>query len=351
MTKSTLYSALAQAFVAEGVDTQFVLMGDGNMHWSTTLAAMPGVATVHVRHEHCAVAAAMAYHLATGKVAAASITCGPGFTQTMTALPAAVRARIPLVIFAGEAPINAKFYNQYIDQAPFAVATGAHYIACHSMARMMEQVREAFHIARHDRKPVILGIPYDLQKAAWEGKPAYVPSAKFVPVGGRPQPDPALVAKAVERLRAAKRPIVLAGRGAMRSQAKAAAVALADAAGAILATTLPVRGLFDDHAYSLGVTGGYGSSLSREMFASADLVIAVGASMSYYTADGGHLYPDAFVIQIDDAPRGLKDGMRAAHHTLRADAMRRQLLARFDRTFDLDFFFLGTAIWGQPSWV
>jgi acetolactate synthase I/II/III large subunit len=41
MTK--LYEALAEAFLAEGVDTQFALMGDGNMHWSTTFARLPGV--------------------------------------------------------------------------------------------------------------------------------------------------------------------------------------------------------------------------------------------------------------------------------------------------------------------
>ena len=52
-----LYEALAEAFLAEGVDTQFVLMGDGNMHWSTAFAKLPGVHTVHVRHEHCTVAA------------------------------------------------------------------------------------------------------------------------------------------------------------------------------------------------------------------------------------------------------------------------------------------------------
>src|SRR2546430_16752364 len=67
-----LYEALAEAFLAEGVDTQFVLMGDGNMHWSTAFAKLPGVHTVHVRHEHCAVAAATAYNVATGKVAVAS---------------------------------------------------------------------------------------------------------------------------------------------------------------------------------------------------------------------------------------------------------------------------------------
>src|SRR5262249_49301646 len=127
-----LYEALAEAFRAEGVDTQFVLMGDGNMHWSTTFAKLPGVHTVHVRHEHATVAAATAYNVATGKVAVASVTCGPGVTQLMTALPAAVRARLPMVVFAGESPINAKFYNQAIDQAPLVTATGARYIAAHS---------------------------------------------------------------------------------------------------------------------------------------------------------------------------------------------------------------------------
>ena len=94
-------------------------MGDGNMHWSTAFAKLPGVDTVHVRHEHATVAAATAYNVATNKVAVASVTCGPGVTQLMTALPAAARAHLPMVVFAGEAPINAKFYNQAIDQAPW----------------------------------------------------------------------------------------------------------------------------------------------------------------------------------------------------------------------------------------
>ena len=150
-----LYEALAEAFLAEGVDTHFVLMGDGNMHWSTAFAKLPGVHTVHVRHEHCTVAAATAYNVATGKIAVASVTCGPGVTQLMTALPAAVRARLPMVVFAGEAPINAKFYNQYIDQAPLVAATGARYIAAHSVPRMMDYVREAFHVAKYERRPAV----------------------------------------------------------------------------------------------------------------------------------------------------------------------------------------------------
>src|ERR1700749_4643991 len=144
-----LYEALAEAFHAEGVDTQFVLMGDGNMHWCTAFAKLPDVHTVHVRHEHATVAAATAYNIATDKVAVASVTCGPGVTQLMTALPAAVRARLPMVVFAGESPINAKYYNQAIDQAPLVTACAAIYFA------------------KYERCPVVLGIPYDLQKVEY----------------------------------------------------------------------------------------------------------------------------------------------------------------------------------------
>jgi thiamine pyrophosphate-dependent acetolactate synthase large subunit-like protein len=314
-----LYEALAEAFQAEGVDTQFVLMGDGNMHWSTAFAKLPGVETVHVRHEHVTVAAATAYNVATGKVAVASVTCGPGVTQLMTALPAAARARLPMVVFAGESPINAKFYNQAIDQAPLVTACGAKYIAAHSVPRMMDYVREAFHVAKYERCPVVLGIPYDLQKVEHMANTPYETSAMYQPRNGRMHPDPELVAEAVERLAAAKRPIIFCGRGALWSDARDAVVKLADRCGALLSNTLPTRGLFHDHPYGLGIAGSYFSSLGKEMFESADLVLAVGTSLSYYTGVG-HFWGKSFKIQVDDAPRGLRDGQQAADLFVRSDA-------------------------------
>jgi acetolactate synthase I/II/III large subunit len=314
-----LYEALAEAFRAEGVDTQFVLMGDGNMHWSTAFAKLPGVETVHVRHEHVTVAAATAYNVATGKVAVASVTCGPGVTQLMTALPAAARARLPMVVFAGESPINAKFYNQAIDQAPLVTACGAKYIAAHSVPRMMDYVREAFHVAKYERCPVVLGIPYDLQKVEHMANTPYETSAMYQAGNGRMHPDPEAVAEAVARLAAAKRPIIFGGRGVLWSGAHDAVVKLADRCGALLSNTLPTRGLFHDHPFGLGIAGSYFSSLGKEMFESADLVLAVGTSLSYYTGVG-HFWGKSFKIQVDDAPRGLRDGQKAADLYLRADA-------------------------------
>ena len=126
-----LYDLLASAFLQEKVDTCFALLGDANMYWASRLAER-GCRMVHVRHEHCAVAAAMAWARMTGRVGVASVTCGPGLTQTMTALPAAVLARIPLVVFAGEPPLKAAWYNQMIEQAPFVQATGAAYQRLHA---------------------------------------------------------------------------------------------------------------------------------------------------------------------------------------------------------------------------
>ena len=78
------YELLADAFVSEGVDVLFTLMGDGNMHWVAVLSAHEGVRTYYVRHEHCAAAMATAYASATGQVGVASVTCGPGLTQLST---------------------------------------------------------------------------------------------------------------------------------------------------------------------------------------------------------------------------------------------------------------------------
>jgi thiamine pyrophosphate-dependent acetolactate synthase large subunit-like protein len=327
-----LYEALATAFQAEGIDTQFVLMGDGNMHMATAMAALPGMQTIHVRHEHCTVAAATAYNAATGKLAVASVTCGPGLTQLMTALPAAVRARLPLVVFAGEAPINAKFYNQAIEQAPLVTATGAHYIAAHSLPRMMDHVRETFHVARYERRPVVLGVPYDLQKTEHTANAPYETSAMYYPKVGRIHPDPALVAEVVDRLAAAKRPIIIGGRGVGFAGARDAVVKLADRCGALLSNTLPVRGLFHDHPFAIGIPGSYFTALGKELFASADVVLAVGASLSYYVG-GGHYFTQACRIQLDDAPRGLRDGQKAADIYLKADALAgvEAILAGLDR--------------------
>src|SRR5262245_8196925 len=304
MTKVKGYEALAQAFVAEGVDTLFTLMGDANMHWANAMAHRNKVRVIHARHEHCAVTAAISYAWKTGKPGVASVTCGPGFTQTMTALGTAARGHVPIVVVAGETNLGTPFNNQRIEQAPFATATGARYIQVHNLPRMLDNVREAFHAAQRERIPVVLGIPHDLQQQMVEPAGDYRPSATLLPSTEGMRPNPRLVVEVAQRLRAASRPIFIAGRGVVAADAAALVEQCAAQCGALLATTLPAKGLFDANEFGIGIAGGFATELGYQLFNSCDLVVAVGASLGYYTAHGGKLFPNAFVAQFDLNPLG-----------------------------------------------
>ncbi len=320
MSDMRVYEVLAQAFIDEGVDTHFTLMGNANMYWAATLAQKPGVRTIHVRHEHCACAMAGGYARATGKIGVASVTCGPGFTQIMTELTVAVRGNLPLVIFAGDTPMNAAYSVHQLDIGPLATATGAHYVPMRHIDRVLDSVREAFHVARLERRPVVLSVPMDLQQEPFPYHPEYEPSIDLYPTPQRVPPDPALVDKLVDMIAAAQRPIIIGGRGALHSGAGTALEAIAEHCGALLATSLLAKGLFDANPFAIGIAGAFSSHLAREHFAESDLVIGVGVGLGYYTTEAGFLYTNARVVQIDTNPRGLWQGLRVADMHIRADA-------------------------------
>lgn len=316
-----IYHKLAEYFVEEGVDTYFGLMGDGNMHWMIALGEKPGVTGIAVRHEHCALGMAMGYHSATGKVGIASVTCGPGYTQIMTALATAVQADIPMVVFAGEPPLDVAWYNQGgVDQAGLARACGADYIAVHAPGQIANKTREAFYRARARRQPVVLAFPYDMQKQPAPPLPPYLASDRLVRSPMPRAPEPGQVAELAEALAHAHAPVIIGGRGVIEAGAEDEVIALADKCGAVLATTLLGKGLFEAHPFCVGISGGYCSRVTADVGRQADLVVGIGASLSSYTLSGGTLYPNARVVQVDKVPGGLKDGRNAADLCIEADA-------------------------------
>jgi len=315
-----LYDVLADAFAQEKIEVCFALLGDANMNWAVRLAAR-GCRMVYVRHEHCALAAAMAYARKNFDVAVATVTCGPGLTQLITALPAAVRAHLPVVVFAGEAPLRSGWYNQGIDQAPLIAATGAAYHALHLPERMPVAVRDAFLQARRERRPVVVGVPFDLQDRPWQGAAQLpTPAWQLLPKPAPLPPHPDDLARAVERVAGAERVVVLAGLGAVEAGAGPACRALAARCGGLLATTLPARGLFHDDPYCIGISGSYTPEVGLEYLKEADLVVAVGASLAYHAGGGGQLWPKASTLQVDIDPVAVSQGQEVARHHLRADA-------------------------------
>jgi thiamine pyrophosphate-dependent acetolactate synthase large subunit-like protein len=159
----------------------------------------------------------------------------------------------------------------------------------------------------------------DLQKAPFPWGAEYSPSTELMPTPQRPAPDPVLVDKLTAMVMESSRPIILAGRGVVRSGAASALEALAERCGALLSTSLFAKGLFDHNRFGIGVAGAYASPLAREEFAACDLLIGAGAGLGHYTTEAGYLYPNAKTVQIDLNPRGLYQGLRVADMHIRAD--------------------------------
>ncbi|HZO02646.1 MAG TPA: thiamine pyrophosphate-binding protein [Burkholderiales bacterium] len=318
--KPRVYDVLAGAFMQEGVRTCFALLGDANMNWAARLSEA-GCRMVYVRHEHCALAAAMAFARKSRDVGVASVTCGPGVTQLITALPAAVRAHLPVVVFAGEAPLKSGWYNQDIDQGPLITATGAAYHRLHMPERMPVAVRDAFLQARRERRPVVVGIPFDLQARPWDGAAKLpTPSHELLPRQSPMASHPDDIARAAQLVAGAERVVVLAGLGAVEAGAGPACRALAARTGGLLSTTLPARGLFHDDPFCIGISGSFTPEVGLEYLAQADLVIAVGCSLAYHAGGGGQLWPKAKMLQIDIDPVAVSQGQEVARHHVRADA-------------------------------
>ena len=167
----------------------------------------------------------------------------------------------------------------------------------------------------------MLGMPFDLQESEWDNKQtSFDISESLIPVSGRVYPDPQTISEISRLIKAAKRPLIVGGRGAMLSNAGPECETLAEKIGALLVTTLPARGLFVNSPFSLNITGGFASDTAREACNDADLVIAVGTSLASHSTDSGRLYKNAKILHIDLISRIYSQGRVAAHFHIRADA-------------------------------
>ena len=296
-----VYEAIAQSLIAEGVTDFFGLMGDGNMWLWGALCRNPSVKPYNARHESMAVSMADGYTRATGKIGVAMVTCGPGLTQCGTSLIAAYRGKTPLVLIAGEIEAGAKNSTQTMDQRRFVEASSARFFTITSIDNMAEEIAEAFYAARIGRGPVVLNLPMDLQEEDFDWDYEYRPSTQFLPPRVE-TPSPDLLAPVIEKLIAAERPVIIAGRGARAANAKDEIVKLADRVGALLATSLQGKGYFAGHPWDVGIAGAFASAPSEQLLADADFVLGVGAELGYYTTEGGLLFPQAEVARIDIKP-------------------------------------------------
>ena len=272
-----------------GVDHVFGVVGSGNFHVPNAMVAA-GARYVAAVHEGGAASMADGFARVSGRLTALSVHQGPGVTNALTGVTEAAKSRTPLVVLAPEA--TAPRSNFFIDLPGLAASIGAAYArvrAEHAVADIAAAVTTATAGAG---RTVLLGLPLDVQaQQAVESPP---PAA----AGSRDAPAPDVTAL-VDALRAARRPVFIAGRGATRSGGPAVSQ-LAERCGALLAVSAAAKGLFAGDPWYLDISGGFATPLTADLIGRADLVVAWGSTLNMWTTRHGRLIPDAAVVaQID----------------------------------------------------
>lgn len=296
-----IVSAHVALTLSAHVQHVFGVMGNGNAYFLDALLRSTPTPYTAVRHEAGAVMAADAHFRAGGGLAAATTTYGAGFTNTLTALAEAVQAHTPLVLVVGDEPTSGP-RPWDVDQIALASAVGARTYTVgrtDAAATVTIAVEHALTYA----VPVVLAIPYDVVRAEAGDVPA--PRPVSTPARLEPRGDFTLAAldEVAELLAGARRPFLLAGRGAHLSGARQALGELADLTGALTASTALGRGLFPRPEFDLGVTGGFGAPGATELIRQADVALVLGASLNQFTMRFGTLFaPGTRVIQVDVAP-------------------------------------------------
>lgn len=287
------YQSIAQGVLDHGLDTMFGLMGDANLFMVDHFVRHGGGTFVPVAYEGSAVLMALAYGRVSDSVGVATVTHGPALTNCVTALTEAARGHIPMVLLAGDTPVSAPQNLQNIDQREVVKTTGAGFEQVRSPETASYDLAHAIYRAKVEKRPIVLNIPADFMWAEIDHTahvfPAFTAPA-YVPEGDD-------LDEAVGMIASAKRPIILAGIGALKGREQI--MKLADRLEAPLATTLKAKGMFADHPYNVDIFGTLSTPAAYDAIAKADCVIAFGSSLHHFTTDKGALMKGKRVIQIN----------------------------------------------------
>jgi acetolactate synthase-1/2/3 large subunit len=296
---------VCESLLKEGVDVVFGILGGAILPLYDTLPQYPKLRHILVRHEQCAAHSADGYARATGKVGVCFATSGPGATNLVTGIANAQLDSVPVVAITGQVarPFVGKDAFQEVDITGITLPITKHNYLVMDAASIARTIKEAFYLARTGRPgPVLIDIPRDvfIEEAEF-----HYPAKVTLP-GYRPVLDghPAQIKKAAKIINEARRPLIVAGRGVIISQACAELRSLAESGQVPVVTTLLGIGSFpESHALSYGMVGMHGMAYANMAVNNADAIVAIGMRFDdRATAKVAGFAPNAHIIHIDIDP-------------------------------------------------
>ena len=305
MPKRTGAQIIWECLVHEGVQTVFGYPGGAILPAYDAMLDYP-VRHVLVRHEQGATHMADGYARASGGVGVAMATSGPGATNMVTGIATAMMDSSPIVCITGQVPGRMIGYDafQETDICGITLPITKHNYLVTSVEDIMPAMKEAFHLAKSGRPgPVLVDITKDVQQAStdweWDPRPVRMP-------GYRPDmPIPrAALASALELIRGAKRPIILAGQGVIQSGAMRELLEFAERIQVPMAMTLlGLGGVPASHRLNLGMMGMHGEAWVNHAIQEADLLMAFGMRFDdRVTGNTGTYAPNARKLHLDIDP-------------------------------------------------
>jgi len=232
---------------------------------------------------------------------AATSSIGPGATNMVTAAALAHVNRLPLLLLPGDVFAN-RAPDPVLQQVEgFGDGTISANDCFKPVSRYFdritrpEQIIPALHRAMQvltdpaDCGPVTLALCQDVQAEAFDYPEAFFAERLWIP--RRPQPDARELDAAVAALKAAKKPVVIAGGGVLYSEAAETLKTFAEKHGVpVMETQAGKSSLPHDHPLNMGSVGVTGSSASNLLAEQADLVLAVGSRLQDFTTGSWALF-------------------------------------------------------------
>jgi acetolactate synthase-1/2/3 large subunit len=278
MERLTGAEILWDCLVREGVTDVFGYPGGAILPAYDAMLKYP-IRHVLVRHEQGATHMADGYARASGKVGVAIATSGPGATNMVTGIATAMMDSVPMVCITGQ--VGSRLIGsdafQECDITGITLPVTKHNYLVTRAEEVAPVVREAFLVAKSGRPgPVLIDITKDAQQSScdydWE---AAAPSASVV--RKLEAPTDKSLRDALDLIRAAKRPVVLAGHGIMLGEATEDFRRFIDTTGIPAAITLLGIGCLPaSHPANLGMMGMHGEAWVNTAIQEADLLIALG---------------------------------------------------------------------------
>ena len=294
---------IAETMVNWGIKQVFGMVGHSNLGMADALRVQEELGKLHfygIRHEGAAAFAVSAYAKLTGRPAACFAIAGPGATNLITGLYDAKVDRAPVLALAGQVDAQVlgpgAFQEVNLLGAFGDVSAFNHTVFADS--KHGELTSLALKHAILTRNPVTLVLPNAVQEIANPDGVAGAPQGRIADLQTSPPPD--VVAEAVTKITAAKRPIIIVGHGARFHMN--AITAFAEALHVPVLTTFKAKGLIaDTHPLGCGVLGRSGTPIASWFMNECDLIIAIGTSFSNHTGIASYLP----TIQIDFDPMHL----------------------------------------------